>query len=341
MVKKLLFGALLFSGFAVGQITVTQYDLVGPTDIIEQAYDQNMSISHTAAGANQTWNYSALLEDSTGTMSFGAAGWGNGSAEFPDATLSANDNSGMGDIYLRKNSDALDLLGFYGDLSQSGNDEAYYFDPQNRITPLPLTYNTTDQNSFVFEFTVDGGQQADSVRIKQVTDQEFEADAWGELTTPLGTFDVVRLKKIEITTDSTWAYAFGNETLVNDGKDTTYMYNFWTNDQTARFPLVEYEYDPASQQIDGDITWLKAEPTTTIQTSEKATFSLFPNPAEDNLTVTSEAELSTYTVFDITGQKVLSGNTDTVNISELKNGVYLLKVITKDGHIGTKKFVKK
>jgi hypothetical protein len=239
MKKQLLIGSLILTSFSFSQITVTESDLIQPTDIVEQAYDQSFSINHTAGGTDLTWNYAALLEDSTGVLNVGVASWGAGYAEFPDANLSGDDNSGQGNIFLRKSASALDLLGFYGDPIGTGNSEAYTFEPQNRMTPLPLTYNTTDQNSYTFEFTFDPGQQGvDSVRVKQVADQEFLADAWGELTTPLGTYEVVRLMKTEITTDSTWLYSFGSEQLFDDGKDTTTPIRFSQMMQTQGILLL-------------------------------------------------------------------------------------------------------
>lgn len=344
MRKHLLLVSLLLTGFSFSQITVTEYDLVEPTDVVEQAYDQSNSITHTAAGTDLTWNYAAMVVDSSGTFSVGVASWGNGSANFPNANLYGDDNSGDGHIYLRKNSSSLDVLGFYGDPLGSGNDEAYAFDPQDRITPLPLTYNTIDQNSYTFEFTFDPGQTGvDSARVKQEAEQDFVADSWGEVTTPLGTFEVVRLIKTEITTDSTWIYAFGNSTLVNDNKDTTYTCSFFTNDQSARYPLVEYEFDPVTQQITSDITWLNALPTSSINTVQLSDLEMYPNPASSELTISAGDINADYLIVDITGKEVKKGKTNakdtTINISEMKQGVYLVKFFTNEKYIGTKKLI--
>lgn len=346
MKKHLLLGGLLLAGFSFGQITVTEYNLIQPSDIVDQAFDQSFTIAHTSGGTDLTWNYAALVEDSSGTLSVGAAGWANGSSEFPDANLSGDDNSGQGNIFLRKSSSALDILGFYGDPLGSGSNEAFAFDPQDRITPLPLTYNTTDQNNYTFQITFDPGQTGvDSVRVKQVSDQEFEADAWGELTTPLGTYEVVRLLKTEISTDSTWIYSFGAGQLFESGKDTTYTYSFFTNDPNVRFPLVEYNYDPNSQQIIGDITWLKAEPTASIDEVDLNAFEMYPNPASNEVTLSSGDLNADYLIVDITGKEVLNGNTDaeeiSVDISDLKKGVYLVKFFTDEEYIGTKKLIKR
>jgi len=346
MKRHLLLGSLLLAGFSFGQITVTENNLVQPSDIVDEAFDQSFTITHTPAGIDLTWNYAALVEDSSGVLNIGAASWANGSAEFPDANLSGDDNSGQGSIFLRKSASALDILGFYGDPLGTGSNEAFAFDPQDRITPLPLTYNTTDQNNYTFDITIAPGPSGtDSARVKQVVEQEFLADAWGEVTTPLGTFDAVRLLKTQISTDSTWVYAFGNQQLVDNGKDTTYTYSFFTNDANVRYPLIEYDYDPITQQIVSDIAWLKAEPTTSIEEVDLSAFEMYPNPASNEVTLSSGDIKADYLILDITGKKIMSGNTNakekTIDISELNKGVYLVKFFTSEKYIGTKKLIKK
>lgn len=346
MKKQLLLGSLFLAGLSFGQITVTESDLIQPSDIVEQAFDQSASITHTPAGTNLSWNYAALVEDSSGTLNVGVASWGAGYSEFPTANLLGDDNSGQGEIFLRKSASALDLLGYYGDPTGSGTNQAFAFDPQDRITPLPLTYNTTDQNNFTFETTVDPGQTGvDSARVKQEAQQEFLADAWGQLTTPLGTYEVVRLLKTQITIDSAWFYAFGNEQLVNSGRDTTYTYSYFTNDANVRFPLVEYDYNPNTQQIVGDITWLKAEPTSSLDDVDLSAFELYPNPASNEVTLSAGDINANYLIVDITGKEVLKGKIDAkdtmLDISDLKQGVYLVKFSASNKYIGTKKLIKK
>lgn len=71
----------------------------------------------------------------------------------------------------------------------------------------------------------------------------------------------------------------------------------------------------------------------------------YPNPAnnEVNIYVNGGYELSSYQVYNLAGQQIkqgyASGKSTQINISELLNGVYFVKVIT-DGGVVTKKIVK-
>lgn len=82
------------------------------------------------------------------------------------------------------------------------------------------------------------------------------------------------------------------------------------------------------------------------QVNDVATFSVFPNPATNNLTITSSNALTinAVQVFDINGRTVKSLKLDNlsstnVNVSDLANGVYTVKISSESGSV-TKKIVK-
>ncbi len=72
---------------------------------------------------------------------------------------------------------------------------------------------------------------------------------------------------------------------------------------------------------------------------------IFPNPATTKLTLlTKLTEQHTIEIYNITGQLVLkenmSTNTKEINISELNKGIYILKIIAKNGAVKTEKIIK-
>lgn len=67
---------------------------------------------------------------------------------------------------------------------------------------------------------------------------------------------------------------------------------------------------------------------------------IYPNPTSATLHITGISEGNSITVYDLTGRQLLCTSfTDEINISQLCNGLYLLRVITNDGNIITKKFL--
>ncbi|PCI96237.1 MAG: hypothetical protein COB15_11125 [Flavobacteriales bacterium] len=68
---------------------------------------------------------------------------------------------------------------------------------------------------------------------------------------------------------------------------------------------------------------------------------IYPNPTSNQLTIDTELKLSEITIFDITGKIIMTtnGNTNTINVTALSDGIYFIKIITEERTI-TKKFVK-
>ena len=63
------------------------------------------------------------------------------------------------------------------------------------------------------------------------------------------------------------------------------------------------------------------------------TFGVFPNPANDIITIDNNGEaFESVTILSLSGQVILSTGLDnTIDISELPNGVYIIKLLTKEG----------
>jgi hypothetical protein len=95
---------------------------------------------------------------------------------------------------------------------------------------------------------------------------------------------------------------------------------------------------------------------TTIHVEEGETLSLensfiedliiYPNPVRNTLTIGSSLSLdqSIISVFDIAGRRVMNyrlvNGINSVNVSELSVGEYILRVITKEGQMSSQKFIK-
>ncbi|MDR2971710.1 MAG: DUF2436 domain-containing protein [Bacteroidales bacterium] len=80
-----------------------------------------------------------------------------------------------------------------------------------------------------------------------------------------------------------------------------------------------------------------------INENIKAAFSIVPNPATNNITITSGTNFHTIEVVSFLGQTVLSqpnvGNTTKLDVSTLTNGVYFVRIISDNG-ANVQKFVK-
>ncbi|HLA55806.1 MAG TPA: T9SS type A sorting domain-containing protein [Flavobacterium sp.] len=69
---------------------------------------------------------------------------------------------------------------------------------------------------------------------------------------------------------------------------------------------------------------------------------VYPNPCTSqlNIVAANNIEISSVTVFSMTGQKVLESNALTLNVSSLSKGIYLVKATSASGKSFMQKFVK-
>ena len=70
---------------------------------------------------------------------------------------------------------------------------------------------------------------------------------------------------------------------------------------------------------------------------------LYPNPAENNLYITSKTALRKVELYNVVGKQVkeYSDVLQSINVSDLKTGVYMVKMTDVNGKTVTSKFIKK
>ena len=72
----------------------------------------------------------------------------------------------------------------------------------------------------------------------------------------------------------------------------------------------------------------------------KAEGILFPNPAQNEITLKINESFSNIEIFDSRGRFILASKQKTIDISSLQSGIYFVKVVTETGRLFTYKFVK-
>lgn len=105
----------------------------------------------------------------------------------------------------------------------------------------------------------------------------------------------------------------------------------------------------ASSTMSFDDFSVKATATNTLLNVEdfiQNTIGLYPNPAKESITLSSQNSIDSVKVFNNLGQVVLEKNSGfnqetTFDISSLKAGVYIMNIKAEDGKSETKKFIKK
>ena len=75
-----------------------------------------------------------------------------------------------------------------------------------------------------------------------------------------------------------------------------------------------------------------------------ASFNVYPNPVNDRLYIETEAEVKEVVVYDVYGRRQQTTDngqqTLSIDVTNLSNGVYFVKVVTENGEV-VKRFIKK
>ena len=75
-----------------------------------------------------------------------------------------------------------------------------------------------------------------------------------------------------------------------------------------------------------------------VSSNESETVSVYPNPVRDRLSVNGE-NIQSVEVFNLVGQKIMTTEETSIDLSDLNEGVYFLRVVSPSGTV-TKRIVK-
>ncbi len=358
------------------QITVTDAVFPAAGDLLFTSRDSatvGVVITPPSATA-QVWDFPYYWPQSADTTEILAASAGSAFADFPDADIILNFLGGEG--YYDTDNSTLELLGFAGDVGFGiPVDLLVLFNPTSVQMSAPISYPYTFNDSYAFTQTLSADVlpfldslglpiEIDSVRLNYSADRIDEVDAWGELTTYTGTFDVLRMKKeeitnteIEILTDlpivgPTWVDpgTLGFE-VPGSGLDTTYTYDFISAadkeaimsvnmDAEQNITSINYKVDPDNLYVNtNDIP------------DHSYTIKAYPNPVVNQLNIELQnlpAGVYTVQLYSILGNKIIEQQYDEgadarlqLDVSHLKQGSYLYSIANQSGEIlTTKRFVK-
>jgi hypothetical protein len=95
-------------------------------------------------------------------------------------------------------------------------------------------------------------------------------------------------------------------------------------------------YNIASCETGGYII----DPSTGITDFESHALSIYPNPANDVLTISLETEIQSIAILNILGAQVMHAENSKLNISHLTAGIYMIRVQAISGKAYTSKFTK-
>ena len=133
------------------QTTVTNSVLpvAGDTLMTRQAASIG-SASITAAGPNQTWDYTSMVGDTLNTVIVQAASTGMFSAFFPTADVILSTSILPGENYMDITANKIEIVGFTGDVLGIGATVPAVFNDPLTLLETPLNYQNTFDDNCIF-----------------------------------------------------------------------------------------------------------------------------------------------------------------------------------------------
>lgn len=335
------------------QITINNNDMPVPNDTFRISTTINIhSLDPAVAGANASWDFSILTSNTqtidtffsvlssyipvTYNLAYNnfldpihkatvATRNFNTSSPFPQVQISETFN------FFKSSSSGYVQVGQGAKIN--GLPTTMKYDVPETFFTFPMQLGNIDSSTSKYGNTIPSlGYYGQTIhRINTV-------DAYGSLTTPYGTFDVMRVKSLIYKQDTMYIdtiLQYG--TTINRPLETQYI---WLGDNQGE-PLLQIS------KINNQFTIrYKDSIFSTSITPEfifhKSLFA-FPVPAKDNIRIISEESFHHLLIIDILGKnvKTVLNGFNFIDISDLQKGIYFIHMFdTKNQLISSQKIIK-
>ncbi len=251
-------GLLLCWQSLQAQITIAAASGPQVGDTIHRKWDDNPTVVPGAAGAAMVWNFTTVAvsdSNTTRVVTPSATPW---SGYFPGANQAMTSDN-VNYVYLNSGTANVVLQGLAGDLLGNGNNLQVPFAPTPVIQQYPIAFGNTFMDNYGFDVTTSGNTWAVyQIRMKRLSEVRDTIDAWGEVTTPIGTYNCLRHKHIDYSLDTVWIKLlfFSPWTIYSIDPDTTVSYS-WLGEESG-LPIAELTLDSA--RVPDRFTWTMVPP---------------------------------------------------------------------------------
>ncbi|HXB12371.1 MAG TPA: T9SS type A sorting domain-containing protein, partial [Bacteroidia bacterium] len=291
----------------------------------------------------QTWNFGALNHEKVNTISFMAPSSTKYASKFSSSDNLADTTSGVSGYYYFDNSASQFAVQGVEEIVAGPASTSFQIfinlNPEYVQATLPATYGTklngVSHGSYEFAPTGVVAFAYDSIKVNTQISYWDTVDAYGTMTTPTGTYQVIRENHWDITIDSAKGRSSaGAWSTLQSTKVKTHEYNWYANG--VGYILVQMIMD--SNTSGTKIVWDSSAPASVNEISYNGKVNAFPNPCTSNITFTTTINTLQYiNVYDVTGRKVeqveMKNGTSNLNTSVFAPGMYLYTLNDANGNL--------
>lgn len=348
MLKNYLFSICLIGGTAsFAQITVTSADMPNAGDSIKVSVTNSTGgVDQTLTGANYTWDFSTLTPnnqryekfDNPSTFpgiyaaifnpfntSYGKNNYQNTGTIAPGYTIDA-----AYDFFKESTVNFRQIGAAY---TINGTPIPFLYQKPDTIYEFPMNYMNIDSCDYKFGLSVPTfgyyGQKGHRVNV---------VDGWGSVTTPYGTYNVLRVKSTVMAVDTVYSSSFGFGT--NIPRPLRHEYKWITNGKKIPLLYIDENGGTVTNVVYVDSIRAGVPQVGIAENPLSTEFSLYPNPASDQLTLqfsmTSPAKIKVQ-LCDVLGQQIsiltegsFTSGKQSISVDlkqlQLKSGVYFVSL---------------
>ncbi len=344
---------------STAQITIYQQDLPQPGDTFKLYVDKTPTVSlGNASASSQIWNFLALGNDSTKWAPYGITANLPFAASFPASNSytygpamlyggpgAPSPGAGVGYTMWAVNSTGMWVVGHRSNYDGHG-DKNIFINPLEMLMPVPCTYPFNQTYDSKWEVTIGYVPTNFDTLYRSRTHKTITCDAWGSMTTPLGSFsNVIRVHEYSVTTDSAFAF-IGSTTYYSMlfKKDTSNKYLFWAPNERHPVAIAYCSNSGVLQRIEY-VSWAHLN-VPEIANSEFSV-SLFPNPVSDYITIKVSENLKNKNyalrIFDVSGKElynqICKSDENTISVKGFDKGLYFVEILTEQVTIIKSNFI--
>jgi hypothetical protein len=348
--KHTLLLGILISQLSFSQITINETDFANSNDTVRVSLS-NEVLDFSATGTNFIWDFSQITASEQRLNSYNSlanvsfltglqfgnfaptpyiASYFQSMVDFPLGDITALPVT-IEDVnqFTRKTSDSLTSIGY--SFLVNGTELAFRSDTIEKNYDYPINYG---DNTFSRGYTrVDLNPIYNGIWVQHRV-HTSNVDGWGQITTPYGTFDALRIKHVIEESDSVYTEAFGFPTWIPLPLPTTNIYEWWTQGEKEPILKVITNESPNGETIVSTTYrdhFIDMSADISNQTLENE---VFPNPFEEKLTIKIEEQIEQINIFDNCGKIVfsencLNQNEITILVPHLIGGIYTIQIITQ------------
>lgn len=342
---NLLAAAFVAAGMAAqAQITITDADMPAANDTVRLSYALSSGpTDYHLTGASFLWDFSALVPSAQQLIRYEtpSAFPFNFTATYGVYNLSPDSLPVIGTVpsnfydYYKVSGSSLKQVGQSFEFNFSFAIPVIY-NNADYVYRFPLNYGNIDSCQYDYGFSIPGFGY-----FGQDGSRHNEADGWGTLITPFGSFQTLRVKSVVDITDTVSLDTSGNQGFSLQRPQLT-QYK-WLG-QGSKAPLLQIDVqDIAGNDVVTGVYYQDSLRSNVFQVSvpelgSDAGLSLFPNPSQGDVWVKYQLDRPgdvRIRLFDLTGKLAGSWSypgqpagtrTEQLSLGQIDAGIYFLEI---------------